>query len=711
MEKKTVEKQVAKKTVTFNLFKNASRLWYALPIAILLVALGIYGNQFGFFLPVTSTNTNATTNSAPKPNAAMFFIPSEDLEVSDEPNMTWKPMEDDWNSNTTATFDQKWEQAFMVDPNGTFSFTADRGDLVIRPNELTNKIVVTVMRRVEASSKSEAKKILSNHSIKVKAIKDGLNANAKLDKEFAQNGARKTLKRVLYRVSIPRKYRTNLTLDDGDIKVGELRGDVRAKATAGRITIARITGNINVEGRGGCIDLTKGCTGNAEVLSVNADVYLANATGKSSRVRNSGGNVWLGESSGKVYAQTSGGNVKVENVGGTVSAFALDGNVSLLLGKNPGKDSRFGATNGDLEIKMRSDVAAQIQVPKGYEFEESHIEVSTESDDEEANWKLRKFNDGDVKIKAEADSGTLTLKILPMSTFDSSGGSGLGGSGLGGSGLGGSGLGGSGDGLSSSTAKRLLAASKKVSDRPAAGKFTTFPVEGENMDGYTMYLPISFDENTSSYPILVALQGSWGVGGPIESVNMWGLTRLIRDQNRTDNERNEMILDKFIVVSPHIKKGGYGKHSETVKSIVESVAKDFRGDLNRVYLTGLSRGGHGTWGLASRLPDLFAAIVPIAGNTGEIEDFEALKEPAIWIAHNRGDSSFKDSDEVAKKIEKITEKKFLRVDKPDVSETDYLDQRYVFTAPRRNHHDAWTELYVRPEVYKWLLRQRKKSKK
>ena len=627
--------------------------------------------------------------------AESFFHQEQEFDVTEEPRLTWRPMEQDWNTDTLATYDQKWEQAFEVNPTGMLKLKAGKGDVVIRPNETDNRIVVTMMRRVDAASQGEAEKTLNNHSLEVSDDDESFSVMAHVDGEFASSEKAKRIKRVLYRVSIPRGYDAEIDLAEGDITMGEINGNANVKTNMGCIKLDRIGGNVDVQGRGGCVDLRAGCGGKAEILCANGDVYLANADQKS-KVKMSGGNVWLGESLGEVYAQTSGGDIKVENVAGKVGAYALDGDVDVFLDKNPTEDCGFGATLGTLNIRLHSDVAAKVMLPDSFEFGELG-EQPSEANEVQSGWQVRSFNDGNATIKGKCDSGQLNFQVVSDKKS------------LGGSGLGGSGLGGSGNGLSAQTVKNLRAAMKKSSDTPQAGHFTSVKVDGGDMDGYTMYLPVSFDQNDKPYPILISLQGAWGVGGEIDWVNLWGLNRLIRDTGDLTSERSKLLLDSFIVVSPHIKRGSYSKHHELVGEIIETVAKKYRGDLNRVYLTGLSRGGHGTWGLASRMKDRFAAIVPIAGNTNDVEDFSALNGPAIWIAHNEGDGSFEHSKEAVAKIEKLTEAKFLRVKDPNVADTDYLEHRYVFTTPQRNHHDAWTEMYARSEMYKWLLRQSKSN--
>ncbi|MEL6108378.1 MAG: PHB depolymerase family esterase, partial [Planctomycetota bacterium] len=331
---------------------------------------------------------------------------------------------------------------------------------------------------------------------------------------------------------------------------------------------------------------------------------------------------------------------------------------------------------------------------------------SLESEDSAATIHERKLNGGGALVSTKIDSGTLDFTVLNSESDDDSDGKRLGGSRLGGSGVP-SGLGGSG-GLSKNTRTNFLTARARLSDRPAAGKLTNVSLpDGGKLDGYSLYLPLSYDENEDRYPILVTLGGSWTVGKSIDHVNHWGLSRLVRDESDLSTERNRLLLDSFIIVAPHIQEGQYSDHPDTIQEIVDTVASQHRGDTDRVYLTGLSRGGHGTWGLASKLPDTFAAIVPVAGSTDFVDSFEPIAKSAVWIACNTGDGNYQETEEAINKIENLVDDSFLVIHDPDVSETEYLEKRYVLTAPQRDHHDAWTELYTRSEVYKWLLKQSK----
>ncbi|MEO1526880.1 MAG: protein kinase [Planctomycetota bacterium] len=620
--------------------------------------------------------------------ASLLTEPASDVEVMESPVVMWKELEGDWDTDTSSTYDQKWQQAFKVSSDGKLTLTIDFGDVVLRPNETTDEVSITMMRRVVAPSRGKAEQILAQHALKLEDTDEAFAIALKRTDELDETP--KPLQRVLVRVSLPKDFVPHVESAEGNLVIGQFNGDVHAVAKSGKIHVDKIGGRVNLQGTGGCIDLRAGCDGGAEVLAINSDVYLANSKEKST-LKMSGGNAYVGENPGEVYVQTSGGDIAVEDVLGPIRAFALDGDVRVLLTKSPNEDCSFGASLGRLSLQMHSDVAAKVHAHSSRELEDF---IAIEGDqDTKTQWSERVFNEGTALVRIASESGDLDFEIIDAKEEKS------------GRSLGGSGLGGSGSGLSRKTSASYAAATKKRASEPGPGKITTIEVDGGELDGYSLYLPTSHTQQEERYPILVALTGAWGVGGPIENVNHWGLARLIRDEEDMDIERNQLILDSFIVVMPHIQRGQYSDHPETVQEILESVIENFNGDSSRIYLTGLSRGGHGTWGLASKLPNTFAAIAPIAGNISDVEDFDALTRPAIWIAHNTGDSSFENSLEAIEALEKRTDDTFVRLSNPDASETDYMEHRYLLTAPERDHHDAWTEMYTRPELYKWLLAQ------
>ena len=112
---------------------------------------------------------------------------------------------------------------------------------------------------------------------------------------------------------------------------------------------------------------------------------------------------------------------------------------------------------------------------------------------------------------------------------------------------------------------------------------------------------------------------------------------------------------------------------------------DFNIDTSRVYLTGLSMGGWGTWDLANQISDRLAAAIPICGPFLRVNP-ENFKDLPIWCFHGAMDSVIPVDDSVRMV-------KLLREAGCSVQFTTYANA----------DHDSWTGTYNNPEIYNWLL--------
>lgn len=154
----------------------------------------------------------------------------------------------------------------------------------------------------------------------------------------------------------------------------------------------------------------------------------------------------------------------------------------------------------------------------------------------------------------------------------------------------------------------------------------------------------------------------------------------------------------FILVSPQCLEGQIWS-KEVLSGLLDEVMASLKVDTNRVYLTGLSMGGYGTWDLGLSHPERFAPIVPICGGgqliTVLIADkakAQALKSLGIWAFHGAKDPivPLNESERMVNVLKKIGAQ--------DVRLTVYPEAG----------HDAWTETYNNPELYEWLLTHERK---
>ncbi len=193
---------------------------------------------------------------------------------------------------------------------------------------------------------------------------------------------------------------------------------------------------------------------------------------------------------------------------------------------------------------------------------------------------------------------------------------------------------------------------------------------------YLLVKPKDYDDD-EEYPLLIFLHGRGEQGDDLNRVKIHGPFKKIA----------ELGLP-LLVVAPQSPKDEYWD-VDMLEALVEEVIDDLDVDEDRVYLTGLSMGGSGTWRLAARRPDLFAAIVPICGRRSTSKA-PRLKDLPMWVFHGAKDRTIpvRESTEMVEAIRQAG---------GDPRLTIYPDA----------HHNSWTETYNNPELYEWLLSQRR----
>lgn len=140
---------------------------------------------------------------------------------------------------------------------------------------------------------------------------------------------------------------------------------------------------------------------------------------------------------------------------------------------------------------------------------------------------------------------------------------------------------------------------------------------------------------------------------------------------------------------------GWYKCEQDVLEIITSVLDTYHADADRLYLTGLSYGGYGTWYLASHHPELFAAIAPVVG-WGHPDLMLALANPPmpVWVFAGGRDGA-------------VLTKHFF----PGLNKLEELGHPEVrFTIHEDMNHDVWERVYGGQDIYDWLLLHRRDSK-
>lgn len=201
--------------------------------------------------------------------------------------------------------------------------------------------------------------------------------------------------------------------------------------------------------------------------------------------------------------------------------------------------------------------------------------------------------------------------------------------------------------------------------------------EGKGLS-YLLYVPEEYNDTRDALPLMLFLHGAGERGDDLEMLKKHGPPKQIAGGKAFP----------AIVVSPQCPKGVWWD-VDVLSGLLDDVCARYRIDADRVYVTGLSMGGFGSWALAAKSPERFAAVAPICGG-GEPEWATKIKDIPIWVFHGAADSTVP-----LNRSEAMVDA--LKAEGAEVKFTVY---------PGVNH-DSWTQTYDNPEFYKWMFEQKK----
>lgn len=219
--------------------------------------------------------------------------------------------------------------------------------------------------------------------------------------------------------------------------------------------------------------------------------------------------------------------------------------------------------------------------------------------------------------------------------------------------------------------------------------FRTFAFDSvvyETERRYGMWIPHDYPASDAAYPLILFLHGYGECGDDTTLVKEHGPIKVA--------EASEDF--PFLVVAPQVIRpkplevgNAWRKLEPDLMLILDRVKRDFRVDESRIYLTGISMGGFGTFAISSMHPELFAAVAPICGGgspaladtyskTAEFRIYHGEKDPLVPVRTSK--TMHEAMTKAGVKVELILYPEAL--------------------------HDSWTETYENPEFWEWLLSNR-----
>lgn len=259
---------------------------------------------------------------------------------------------------------------------------------------------------------------------------------------------------------------------------------------------------------------------------------------------------------------------------------------------------------------------------------------------------------------------------------------------------------------------------------------------------YLLYLPKGYgDDSTKEWPVMLFLHGNGERGngtteldfvmvhGPLyeawiqkrdlpfiifaPQLPMFGMDQYAdylanrtldqlprRLENGTPDREAKWIVDVEMEGSPSATNYpfdnfgppmGWEQVEQDLLNMLDHVSSNYQTDESRVYLTGLSYGGFGTWYMGSKHPEIFAAISPVVGwgHKGLMQPLAESKMPIWCFAGGR---------------DLVVEEKYFY---PGLNELERLGHQVRFTVESDMGHDTWKRVYSGDDLYTWFLNQQK----
>ncbi len=210
---------------------------------------------------------------------------------------------------------------------------------------------------------------------------------------------------------------------------------------------------------------------------------------------------------------------------------------------------------------------------------------------------------------------------------------------------------------------------------------------GSSVLPYRLFVPTNYVTN-QSFPLILYLHGS-GVRGTdnwYQLVGDSGPLALVFNENQAQYP--------CFVAAPQCPPGGDWTNNtmhQTLVGLLSTLVSAYNIDTNRVYITGLSLGGNGTWDMMTRNPNLFAAGVPMSGQSGTASA-AAVYEIPTWVFHSLDDPT------VPVGYSQIM-----------VNGMRALGGAPIYTEYATGQHEIWSASYANRLLYSWLLNQKRGS--
>lgn len=307
-----------------------------------------------------------------------------------------------------ASIDNTIHKTFNVAEGGTLTIDADLGDISINPGG-AGGVTIDVIRRARTSSQSRANELFKKYELSFAQEGNGVRVTGRYDHPFRWLDLFGNDLGVKFVVTVPARYNLQLGTSGGDIHVGDLNGEVRAKTSGGDLDLGRIGGIVDARTSGGDVSISS-ARANVTLGTSGGDVAVGNAEANVA-ARTSGGDIDIKRVAGNLVAHTSGGTISIGEARGIIDASTSGGSIHASLAQQPHGDSQLKTSGGGITLTIAPSVAVDLDAHTSGGDIETDVPVTLlgKQSDSTLNGKL---NGGGPRVVLRSSGGDIRLRKM-----------------------------------------------------------------------------------------------------------------------------------------------------------------------------------------------------------------------------------------------------------------------------------------------------------
>lgn len=282
------------------------------------------------------------------------------------------------------------EKTFTVQPGGTFRALTQGGDIKISTGDVS-EVRVVAKQTFRTDSEKEADAVLADLIFKLEQQGNDVIAEARYEKKAGNWFGSWPPVTVSYTVTLPREFHADVKTSGGDIQIGDLKGNVKARTSGGDLHFAKIDGEVDASTSGG-------------------DVHLQEGTARA-KLHTSGGDIRVIRAGGPTSVSTSGGDIELQSVEELIEAHTSGGDIVATITGPIKQDTELSTSGGEVVVNVKKSLSFLLDAStSGGDVDATGLTLTIEKGGVGKHRLSGAVNGGGPRLKLRSSGGDIKVR-------------------------------------------------------------------------------------------------------------------------------------------------------------------------------------------------------------------------------------------------------------------------------------------------------------